>query len=80
VHVPGIDGVGRTWHVLDNGRRPDTRVTLLCVHGNPTWSYLFRDLVAQAPEGVRVVASTSSTWGSPSAPDGSAASPPASTT
>lgn len=55
VHVPATDGVGRTWHLLDNGDT-DARLTLLCVHGNPSWSYLFRRLVARAPEGVRVVA------------------------
>lgn len=59
VQVPGIDGVGRTFHVLDvlpgaDGATP--ALTLLCVHGNPTWSYLFRTLVARAPDGVRVVA------------------------
>ena len=32
------------------------RLTLLCVHGNPTWSYLWRALVAQAPADVRVIA------------------------
>ncbi len=30
--------------------------TLLCVHGNPTWSYLWRGLLAAAPAGWRVVA------------------------
>lgn len=55
VHVPGADGVGRTWHVLDRGA-DDARLTLLCVHGNPSWSYLFRHLVARAPAGVRAIA------------------------
>ncbi|WP_374199158.1 alpha/beta fold hydrolase [Actinotalea ferrariae] len=41
----------RTWHVLDTGpvlaERGVTPVgTLLCAHGNPTWSYLWRDLAA----------------------------------
>ncbi|WP_416402987.1 alpha/beta fold hydrolase [Arthrobacter sp. LFS091] len=44
-------GTVRTWHLLDNGeelaRRGMTPVgTLLCVHGNPTWSYLWRSLLA----------------------------------
>src|SRR6478735_714918 len=55
VTTPSLDGVGRTWHLLDNGVT-DPKLTLLCVHGNPTWSYLWRDLLAQAPPGVRVVA------------------------
>ncbi len=48
-------GVDRTWHILDN-QEPDAELTLLCVHGNPTWSYIWRDLLATAPEGVRVIA------------------------
>ncbi|MEA2009544.1 MAG: alpha/beta fold hydrolase, partial [Actinomycetota bacterium] len=55
VTTPQLDGVGRTWHLLDN-HVEDPTVTLLCVHGNPTWSYLWRDLIAQAPTGVRVIA------------------------
>ncbi|MCU1690138.1 MAG: alpha/beta fold hydrolase, partial [Jatrophihabitantaceae bacterium] len=57
--VPVTDGDGRTrtWHVLDSDplAGPDVP-TLLCVHGNPTWSYLWRRLVANPPAGWRVVA------------------------
>ncbi len=60
VHVPGLDGVGRTFHVLDThaGREDlaDVRRTLFCVHGNPSWSYLWRNLVATAAANTRVVA------------------------
>ena len=55
VRVATTDAVSRTWHVLDNGVAP-ARLTVLCVHGNPTWSYLFRGLLAAAPADVRVVA------------------------
>ena len=55
VTTPDLDGVGRTWHVLDN-QVADATLTLLCVHGNPTWSYIWRDLIANAPPTVRVVA------------------------
>ena len=55
VETPNLDGGGRTWHVLDNGVADATH-TLLCVHGNPTWSYLWRHLLAEAPPAVRVVA------------------------
>ncbi|MGY1680435.1 alpha/beta fold hydrolase [Geodermatophilus sp. SYSU D01176] len=48
-------GAKHGWHVLDNGV-PDPVGTLLCVHGNPTWSYLWRRLLAGAPPGWRVVA------------------------
>lgn len=50
-----VDGPGtsRHWHFLDNeddvvatGMEPVG--TLLCVHGNPTWSYLWRTLLAGA--------------------------------
>jgi acyl-CoA synthetase (AMP-forming)/AMP-acid ligase II/pimeloyl-ACP methyl ester carboxylesterase len=44
-------GTVRRWHLLDNGAQLDRRGltpagTLLCVHGNPTWSYLWRTLLA----------------------------------
>jgi acyl-CoA synthetase (AMP-forming)/AMP-acid ligase II/pimeloyl-ACP methyl ester carboxylesterase len=55
VTVPGADGGKHLWHVLDNGV-PDPAGTLLCVHGNPSWSYLWRRLVAAAPPGWRVLA------------------------
>ncbi len=58
VAVTDADGVARTFHVLDSW--PDGGAaavgTLLCVHGNPTWSYLWRRLLAAAPPGWRVLA------------------------
>ncbi|MCB5272554.1 Long-chain-fatty-acid--CoA ligase [Arthrobacter sp. SO5] len=44
-------GTVRSWHLLDNGAQLSRRGltpagTLLCVHGNPTWSYLWRTLLA----------------------------------
>mgnify|MGYP003704822563 CR=1 FL=1 len=41
------DGSTRTWHVLDTHatRQDEPDMTLLCVHGNPTWSYLWRTLL-----------------------------------
>lgn len=59
VPVTDADGIERTFHVLDTGAgTPDapTVGTLLCVHGNPTWGYLWRRLLAAAPAGWRVVA------------------------
>ena len=55
ITVTDADGVERTFHVLDSGT-PAVLGTLLCVHGNPTWSYLWRRLVAAPPTGWRVVA------------------------
>ena len=56
VDVVDADGLTRGFHVLDTGARPEPVGTLLCVHGNPTWSYLWRALVADPPVGWRVVA------------------------
>jgi acyl-CoA synthetase (AMP-forming)/AMP-acid ligase II/pimeloyl-ACP methyl ester carboxylesterase len=53
--VADATGTKHEWHVLDNGVTGPVG-TLLCVHGNPTWSYLWRRLVAAAPPGWRVVA------------------------
>ena len=53
-------GTSHRWHYLDNG--PDlgdgsVKGTLLCVHGNPTWSYLWRSfLAAGSAAGWRVIA------------------------
>jgi len=58
VRARDSSGVERQWHLLDSwGNSPgEPSVTLLCVHGNPTWSYLWRKLVSQAPTHVRVIA------------------------
>lgn len=55
VDVPGHDGVTRRWHVLE--RRPAAPVgTIVCVHGNPTWSILWRSVLARLGHRYRVVA------------------------
>ncbi|MFE5836044.1 alpha/beta fold hydrolase [Arthrobacter sp. NPDC056493] len=46
-----VPGTVRRWHLLDNAAQLSRRGltpagTLLCVHGNPTWSYLWRSLLA----------------------------------
>jgi acyl-coenzyme A synthetase/AMP-(fatty) acid ligase/pimeloyl-ACP methyl ester carboxylesterase len=54
VPVPDVAaGVDRIWHVLDNGPQlaelgAEPVGTILCVHGNPTWSYLWRSLFSAA--------------------------------
>jgi len=57
VTAPESEGltVIHEWHLLDNAARlAEIGVTpvgtILCVHGNPTWSYLWRDLVTQATD------------------------------
>ncbi|OMH28349.1 hydrolase [Tersicoccus phoenicis] len=48
-------GAVHRWHVLDNAALLPDDVgpvgTLLCVHGNPTWSYLWRSLLEPAARG-----------------------------
>ncbi|MCY0905492.1 alpha/beta fold hydrolase [Arthrobacter sp. H14-L1] len=46
-------GSSHRWHLLDNGpqlaaRGAEPAGTLLCVHGNPTWAYLWRRMLAAA--------------------------------
>ncbi len=52
-------GDERTWHVLDShadGPQHAPELTVVCVHGNPTWSYLWREVIAAADDRRRVVA------------------------
>lgn len=65
VTAPDAEGTPRRWHILDtaaaslhgeSGTQPDHVGTMLCVHGNPTWSYLWRRFLAAAPKGWRVIA------------------------
>jgi acyl-CoA synthetase (AMP-forming)/AMP-acid ligase II/pimeloyl-ACP methyl ester carboxylesterase len=69
VRAPERDGSGavsgeREWHVLDNadslarlGAAPVG--TILCVHGNPTWSYLWRSVLDAATQ---AAADGGATW------------------
>jgi pimeloyl-ACP methyl ester carboxylesterase len=51
-----VDHLGLRVHYLDEGPR-DAAVTALCLHGNPTWSYLYRKMIAVcSAAGLRVVA------------------------
>lgn len=57
VTVPDGDGEA-TWHLLDTAAQleeigVEPVGTLLCVHGNPTWSYLWRRLLAASVEQAR---------------------------
>jgi acyl-coenzyme A synthetase/AMP-(fatty) acid ligase/pimeloyl-ACP methyl ester carboxylesterase len=69
VAATDTDGISRTWHVLDNGAEP-TEGTMLCVHGNPTWSYLWRRFLTEAPAGWRVIAVDQLGMGYSERPDG----------
>lgn len=52
VPVAGAEGAV-VWHVLDNASSLDAEPvgTVLAVHGNPTWSYLWRSLLAAGAAG-----------------------------
>jgi len=54
VQVDGSDGRPVDWHVLDTG--PGPAGTVVCVHGNPSWGYVWRDLLTTLPPAWRVVA------------------------
>ncbi|NQW72828.1 MAG: AMP-ligase, partial [Actinobacteria bacterium] len=61
VEAPDFSGADRSWHLLDTYAgtepgHPDPTLTVLCVHGNPTWSYLWRTLLANAPQSMRFIA------------------------
>ncbi|WP_420453526.1 alpha/beta fold hydrolase [Ilumatobacter sp.] len=59
LEVAGSDGVGRSWHLLDTGPPavPDDRgATVVCVHGNPTWSVAWAPLLRRLSDRHRVVA------------------------
>lgn len=56
VEVPGVgadEGSRRAWHCFDTGDAltelgVPVLGTILAVHGNPTWAYLWRELLAQS--------------------------------
>ena len=52
VEVPGHG----TFHILERPAAGAPALTVLAVHGNPTWSYLWRQLLASAPPEWRVIA------------------------
>lgn len=61
VTVPGVGadaGADRRWHLLDTGAILDelgveVAGTIVAVHGNPTWSYLWRSLIATSLDRAR---------------------------
>ena len=55
ITVPSHDGSSYEWHLLE--RSPaEPMGTIVCIHGNPTWSYLWRSLLAQLGDRYRVIA------------------------
>ena len=57
VDVPSHDGATYQWHVLDRAAAGPTRgVTIVCLHGNPTWSCLWSRLIRELSPAHRVIA------------------------
>ena len=58
IDVAGHDGETHRWHLLDHGPAvaDPSAPTIVCVHGNPTWSYLWSHVVRGLGDHHRVVA------------------------
>lgn len=59
IDVPSHDGSDHQWHVLDTGRVPTAEEplgTIVCVHGNPTWSYAWATFLRGLGDRYRVIA------------------------
>ncbi len=54
VSFVGADQLSVDWHILDTGT--GTAGTIVCVHGNPSWGYLWRDLLKTLSPKWRVIA------------------------
>jgi acyl-coenzyme A synthetase/AMP-(fatty) acid ligase/pimeloyl-ACP methyl ester carboxylesterase len=54
VDVPSHDGGTHRWHLLDRPGSGPT--TVLCLHGNPTWSYLWSRVLRELDPTIRVIA------------------------
>lgn len=54
VTFTGAEGETIDWHILDTGAAP--RGTIVCVHGNPSWGYLWRDALVTLSQEWRVIA------------------------
>lgn len=79
--LPGIDPTWvKTYDVERNGKTesfsvlesspPQPRGTIVCVHGNPTWSYMWRNMVKQLGNEWRVIAIDQLGMGFSSRPNG----------
>ena len=66
VEAPSHDGGSRSWHVLDTGPPDVSEVnspgggeaaaTVLCIHGNPTWAYVWSPFLRKLQSRHRVIA------------------------
>jgi acyl-coenzyme A synthetase/AMP-(fatty) acid ligase/pimeloyl-ACP methyl ester carboxylesterase len=56
IDVPSHDEQIHRWHYLDRPGLDNDAPTVLCLHGNPTWSYLWSRLLNELNEKFRIVA------------------------
>ncbi len=56
IDVPSHDGQSHRWHYLERAGTSDSAPTILCLHGNPTWSFLWSRLINEISDEYRVVA------------------------
>ena len=56
IDVPSHDGHSHRWHYLDRPGSNDQTPTVLCLHGNPTWSFLWSRLFNELNAEFRVIA------------------------
>ncbi len=60
---------GQQMHVIDEGPRQESRGTLVMVHGNPTWSFYYRRLIAHFSHRYRCIVPDHIGMGLSSKPD-----------
>lgn len=56
VEVPSHDGATYSWHVLQRPGTSENAPVVLCLHGNPTWSFLWSRLFHELKSDVRLIA------------------------
>ena len=56
VEVPSHDGATHHWRIIDRPGTSDTDPIILCLHGNPTWSYLWSRFIDEINPRFRVIA------------------------
>ena len=56
VDVPSHDGRTHRWHLLDRSGAKQDAPVVLCLHGNPTWSFLWSRLFHELSSDYRVIA------------------------
>jgi acyl-coenzyme A synthetase/AMP-(fatty) acid ligase/pimeloyl-ACP methyl ester carboxylesterase len=56
IDVPSHDGTSHRWHLLDRPGTSKDAPIVLCLHGNPTWSFLWSRLLTELNSDFRVIA------------------------